>query len=302
MTDKMTHKELVEAFAAQSAKSLDFSQKFIHDVFDIIEEGLVNDEQVRIKGLGIFKLKDVEEREMRNPSDGTTFIKEAHRKVVFRPEKTLRELVNKRYAHLRAKRLKRKMEGEADPSLIETVDPKVESVEKPAPVDPPKEQVETSPEPKRSFLPWLLPLLLVLIILAAIYFAPNRIKRSEIDSLNKNREAVVLLEQNEETFVHIVKAGNTISGISKEYFNRPSLWPNIYRLNNKNLNTPDQLFLGNELLIPKLKGEPFELTKDDSSCIAHGYYLVYEAYKKDNKKEARSYMDQAIKFLPEEGR
>lgn len=53
----MTHKELVEAFSEKTGKSKVFSQAFIKDVFALIEEGLEKDENVKIKGLGIFKIK-----------------------------------------------------------------------------------------------------------------------------------------------------------------------------------------------------------------------------------------------------
>lgn len=96
---------------------------------------------------------------------------------------------------------------------------------------------------------------------------------------------------------HTIQAGNTLSGIAKQYYNRPSLWPNIYRKNEETLGNPDQLALRQELLIPKLNGEPFELTQADSSCIAHGYYLVYNAYKKDKIKQAKAYLIRAKEFL-----
>ncbi len=103
MTDKITYQQLIDEFTEKSGRTKAFSDRFIKDIFTSIQEGLRKDENVNIKGLGIFKLQEVAERETLNPKTGRSALIEAHKKIVYRPEKALREKVNAKYADLEAK-------------------------------------------------------------------------------------------------------------------------------------------------------------------------------------------------------
>ncbi len=108
MAIKITFQELVDEFSASTGRTKAFSNQFIKDVFTTVQEGLRRDENVNIKGLGIFKLQDVAERKTVNPKTGLPTLIEAHKKVVFKPEKALREAVNEKYAKLKTKKIKKK--------------------------------------------------------------------------------------------------------------------------------------------------------------------------------------------------
>lgn len=73
-------------------------EKFISMMFVVINEGLDADKQVKVKGLGTFKVTSVKSRESVNVNTGERVVIEGHDKVSFTPETVLRDLVNKPFA------------------------------------------------------------------------------------------------------------------------------------------------------------------------------------------------------------
>ena len=69
------------------------------ELFDLVEEALANEKYVKIKGLGVFKLIEVDSRESINVNTGERIEIQGHSKVSFTPETSLKELINKPFAH-----------------------------------------------------------------------------------------------------------------------------------------------------------------------------------------------------------
>ena len=70
------------------------------EFFQLIEEALEKDKYVKVqKGLGAFKLIDVESRESVNVNTGERFEIQGHTKVSFTPEPALKDLINKPFSH-----------------------------------------------------------------------------------------------------------------------------------------------------------------------------------------------------------
>lgn len=65
----------------------------------MIEQALENEKTVKIKGLGTFKLIDVDSRESVNVNTGERFQIKGHTKVSFSPDANLRDTINKPFAH-----------------------------------------------------------------------------------------------------------------------------------------------------------------------------------------------------------
>ena len=65
----------------------------------MIEEALERDRSVKIKGLGTFKLVEVESRESVKVNTGERFQIEGYTKVSFVPDTSLRDIINKPFAH-----------------------------------------------------------------------------------------------------------------------------------------------------------------------------------------------------------
>ncbi len=108
MQDNMTAMEVVNALTVATAWSKTFSRQFLSELIDVIVAGLERDGEVRVRGLGLFRSKRVEERIGRNPRTGEALVIPAHYNVQFTPEKSLRELVNRRNAHLKPSWIKEK--------------------------------------------------------------------------------------------------------------------------------------------------------------------------------------------------
>lgn len=105
MSEKITFGELIEAIAEETDNSKKFTHDFLKNFVDVINGGLEKDGKVNIAGFGKFKLRRVDEREGYNPQTDEKMTIPAHNKIVFKPYKDLRELVNAPYAHMEPKLL-----------------------------------------------------------------------------------------------------------------------------------------------------------------------------------------------------
>ncbi len=101
MNNKISFAGLITTITEDSGENRSYTRHFVREMALIIREGLLRDGTVNLSGFGIFKLHDVPARNGRNIQTGASLLIPAHRKVMFKPEKSLRELINKRYAHLR---------------------------------------------------------------------------------------------------------------------------------------------------------------------------------------------------------
>jgi DNA-binding protein HU-beta len=100
MSEKVTFQELIDAIAEETDNSKQFTHDFLKDFVTVINDGLEAEGSVNIAGFGKFDLKRVDEREGYNPQTEEKMTIPAHNKIVFKPYKDLRELVNAPYAHL----------------------------------------------------------------------------------------------------------------------------------------------------------------------------------------------------------
>lgn len=98
MKDKITFQTLITDVAGKTGNTEQYTEQYLKEFTAIIEEGLLQDGQVNIKGLGIFKLKWVKEKTNKNAQTGEIMTVPAHSRVVYKPEKPLREYVNRKYA------------------------------------------------------------------------------------------------------------------------------------------------------------------------------------------------------------
>lgn len=102
MKKKLLLQDLAAQLATGSGLTRKESESFARAFFEVIESGLLEDKFVKIKGFGTFKLIVVSERESVNVNTGERFQIGRHSKVSFTPEATLKELVNRPFAHFEA--------------------------------------------------------------------------------------------------------------------------------------------------------------------------------------------------------
>lgn len=72
---------------------------FVQSIIEVINDGLANDRQVKIKGFGTFKLQAVKDRSSVNISTGERVIISGHDKITFTPDNVMRDIINKPFAH-----------------------------------------------------------------------------------------------------------------------------------------------------------------------------------------------------------
>lgn len=152
MSEKVTFQELIESIAKETDNSKQFTHDFLKDFVDVINSGLESDGNVNIAGLGKFKLQRVDEREGYNPQTEEKMTIPAHNRVIFKPYKDLRELVNAPYAHLEPELIKEELDSQEEEK--ETEDPAGSEQEDFIPTGPPtshkKETEETNSEDEQE--------------------------------------------------------------------------------------------------------------------------------------------------------
>ena len=89
---------ITSALAKQHNLSNADATVFIDAFFSIVSSELKNGNQVKIKGLGTFKVQSVKPRESVNVNTGERVLIEGHDKISFTPDAVMKELVNKPFS------------------------------------------------------------------------------------------------------------------------------------------------------------------------------------------------------------
>ena len=74
------------------------SRRFVKAIFDVIQECLDEEKVVKVKGLGTFKIIEVDDRESINVNTGERVLIEGHSKLTFTPDSVMKEIVNKPFS------------------------------------------------------------------------------------------------------------------------------------------------------------------------------------------------------------
>ncbi len=119
MNDKITIQELVEFISGNQSTSKKEIETFAKEFFKLIEDALQTERYVKIKGFGTFKLIEVDSRESINVNTGERFEIQGHNKITFTPDATLKEVVNKPFAHFESVVLNDGVFFEEEPILDE---------------------------------------------------------------------------------------------------------------------------------------------------------------------------------------
>ena len=95
---KFSLNTLGKLLADKSGLSQVEAELFIRKMFDVCNQGLDADKQVKIKWLGTFKIQATKDRESINVNTGERFTIEGRDKLTFTPDNILKEIVNKPFA------------------------------------------------------------------------------------------------------------------------------------------------------------------------------------------------------------
>ena len=95
---KITIQEIATKLTLQNGLSKKEATLFANMMFDLIREAVERDKSVKVKGLGTFKIIDVDSRESVNVNTGERVLIEGHNKITFTPDVLMKELVNKPFS------------------------------------------------------------------------------------------------------------------------------------------------------------------------------------------------------------
>ena len=95
---KISIQDLSSVLVEKRGLSKKDASNFITEMFDIVQQELEKDKIVKIKGLGTFKIIDVDDRESVNVNTGERVLIEGHGKITFTPDSLMKELVNKPFS------------------------------------------------------------------------------------------------------------------------------------------------------------------------------------------------------------
>lgn len=145
---KLVTQDLANVLMEKRGVAKQEALRFVTAMFDVMQEGLNNDKLVKVKGLGTFKVIEVEARESVNVNTGDRVIIDSHSKITFTPDPIMKDLVNKPFSGFQTVILNEGIDFEdVDENDKENVTP--EAV--PAPVDSEAEETpEEEPAPVES--------------------------------------------------------------------------------------------------------------------------------------------------------
>lgn len=94
MNNRLSVSTLAESLAASTGKSKKFSEDFIREFFRLIYDVLSEEEKLRIKGFGSFKVSEVAAKESIDVATGQPTTISAHKKVTFTPSPEMSLILN----------------------------------------------------------------------------------------------------------------------------------------------------------------------------------------------------------------
>ena len=96
--ERISIQEIANILIEKSGLTKKDADLFVMTMFELVKEGLETDRLVKIKGLGTFKIIDIEARESVNVNTGERVVIEGHDNITFTPDATMKELVNKPFS------------------------------------------------------------------------------------------------------------------------------------------------------------------------------------------------------------
>ena len=145
MNANITFVELVDLMAKATSTSKRVCELFLKDLFAVVSQALIDGENVKIKGVGTFKITQVKPRKSVNVNTGAEMTVTGYNKVTFTPDKALAEAVNQPFAQFETVLLD---DAVTDEKLAEIDEQHPSAVTLDPTPEKPKEDVSVSAEPQ----------------------------------------------------------------------------------------------------------------------------------------------------------
>ncbi len=312
---KITFSELIDQVSGATSLSKQVCHVVLRNLAETIEEGLVRDGQVRLKGLGTFRLRRVAQRKGINPRTGQPIEIREHNKVVFHPQTKIKNKLNK--------------------DLSQTSKPTIvvrEPIQEPVKTRSIKELWQTN---KTFQYGTGVAALALIVLFGSLWLGggdrnqqqdlvdtviaitdeqepiktivdPEPLQESEPDITPPEQVIEVIPDDPPEKLAiekphyqsHKIQSGDNLWDIAEEYYGDPYLWPLIYERNKDVIANPDIMIPGSDVFIPTLAGSAAELEKSDIEGLAKGNALVYLVYSQNNTPGAQDFLKVALKLDP----
>lgn len=147
---KISLSNIADELASKSGLPRDVADNFMHAFVEAIEKGLQEDNLVKIKGLGTFKLQEVSDRGSIDVNTGERITIKGHRKVTFTPESAMKELVNRPFAHFEPTELNDGYPSDDEPVTSGDFADEADDIIENAEVDAPNIAVEVAEKPHEN--------------------------------------------------------------------------------------------------------------------------------------------------------
>lgn len=99
MSEKVTIQPIIDSLAEKHGIPKKEAEAVVRKMFEVIEEALTTEKYIKVKGLGTFKLTEVDRRESVNIKTGERIEIQEHTKISFTPDNQMKDLINKPFAH-----------------------------------------------------------------------------------------------------------------------------------------------------------------------------------------------------------
>ena len=137
MYDKITLPSLITLLSEKTGKSKKLCEDFLREFFSTLTNTLTDGENVKIKGIGTFKVVEVEPRKSVNVNTGEEMEIPSHRKITFTPAKEMAEDVNSPFAMFESVEIADDIEEESEAAEEPVADEEKPSItEQPAIKEP----------------------------------------------------------------------------------------------------------------------------------------------------------------------
>ena len=245
MNEKINIQDLSSVLVSQNALTKEEADNFIREFFSLIVSALDRDKYVKIKGLGVFKLIEVDARESMNINTKERFEIPGYTKVSFTPDASLRDTINKPFAHFETVILNENTVFEDTNAVFRDAntmftdtdtaseDKKEEkpmsdeekSMEEPAPETPPEPVFEetASPARKSAMKIYIVLIVLLLTLLGCIFFFVNRTqiaKEERMQNLDEEFVEMQVLEDSsqcvQDDSIHLISSQTPVRGHAEE--------------------------------------------------------------------------------------
>jgi len=292
MNERISIDGLADRIALRVNTETEKIKRFIHSLFDLIKNEVIENEKITIHNFGTFKKKWIEQTERRNPRTGEKIMAPGHYKFYFSPASSAALTVNKEFSSLKPVIL----EEDADnpeivigerPSLLRKAEQykalfihedKLKKISiMPSEAETAENTSSEKTEEKKTNRLWLLLLLLLLLIglsIGAYYFFSVRNSPGKEAAVIEHHVTEVEKKAEVSYTTHISRQGDSFSLLAELYWNDIFLWPHLYMPNSSLYQDPDMLYPGNPVKIPPAPGA------EDRKTVEQDILSVYQIYKK----------------------